>query len=97
MTGPGVVSSQRRHRRAARSPVEDMTFCAPCRVNICVASLQEQLGIETKDAVFRWLTREQFGMTFLDQLGFMDMKGLGDRCKYFLRVCGLNFGYERVS
>ena len=43
---------QRRHRRAARSPVEDMTFCAPHRVVICVASLQEWLGLTTKDADF---------------------------------------------
>ena len=58
---------QRRYRRAARSPVEDMAFCAPCRVTICVASLQERLGLTTKDADFSevWLTRDQFGMTFL--------------------------------
>ena len=41
---------QRWHGRAARSPVEDMAFCAPHRVVICVASLQEQLGHTTKDA-----------------------------------------------
>ena len=65
---------QRRHRRAARSPVEEMAFCAPRRVTICVASLQERLGLTTKDADFSavWLTRDQFGMTFLDQLGLMD-------------------------
>ena len=52
---------QRRHRRAARSPVEEMAFCAPRRVNICVASLQELLGLTTKDADFSavWLTRAE--------------------------------------
>ena len=30
---------QRRHRRAARSPIEEMAFCAPRRVTICVAYL----------------------------------------------------------
>ena len=40
---------RRRHRRVARSPVEDMAFCAPRRVGICVASLQERLGLTTKD------------------------------------------------
>ena len=66
---------QRRHRRAARSPVEEMAFCAPRRVTICVASLQERFGLTTKDADFSavWFTRDQFGMTFLDQLGLMDM------------------------
>ena len=68
-------AQQRRHRRAARSPVEDMAFCAPPRVTIGAASLQEQLGLTTKDADFSavWLTRDQFGMTFLDKLGLMDM------------------------
>ena len=64
---------QRWHRRAARSPVEGISFCAPRRVVICVASLQEQLGLTTKDAHFSAVTRDQFGMTFLDQLGLMDM------------------------
>ncbi len=31
---------QLRHRRKARSPVEEIAFCAPHRVVICVASLQ---------------------------------------------------------
>ena len=69
---------QRRHRRAARSPVEEvMAFCAPRRVTICVASLQERLGLTTKDADFSavWLTRDQLGMTFLDQLGGLDGYG----------------------
>ena len=71
---------QRRHRRAVRSSVEEIAFCAPCRVTICVASLQERLGLTTKDADFSavWLTRDQFGMTFLDQLGLMDMSDLLD-------------------
>ena len=64
-----------------------MAFCAPRRVTICVASLQERLGLTTKDADFSaaWLTRDQFGMTFLDQLGLIDIgaaKGpLADRRK----------------
>ena len=43
-----------------------------------MASLQERLGLTTKDADFGavWLTRDQFGMTFLDQLGLMDMGDL---------------------
>ena len=43
-----------------------------------MASLQEQLGLTTKDADVSavWLTRDQFGMTFLDQLGLMDMGDL---------------------
>ena len=62
---------QRRHRRAARSPVENMTFCAPLRVLICVASLQERLGLTTKNADFRavWLTRDQFGNDFPGPVG----------------------------
>ena len=43
---------QRRHRRVARSSVEEIAFCAPLRVNICVESLQERLGLTTKDADF---------------------------------------------
>ncbi len=43
-----------------------------------LASLQERLGLSAKDADFSavWLTRDQFGMTFLDQLGWMDMGDL---------------------
>ena len=62
-------------------------------MTICATSLQERLELTTKDADFSavWLTREQFGMTFLDQLGLMmDMgdllelsKGLEDRRKDF--------------
>ena len=49
---------QRRHRRAARSSVEEMAFCASRRVTICVTSLQERLGLTTKDTDFSavWLT-----------------------------------------
>ncbi len=45
-----------------------MAFCATHRVVICVASLQQRLGLTTKDADFSavWLTRDQFGMTFLE-------------------------------
>ena len=84
---------QRRHRRAARSPVEDMAFCASRRVVICVASLQECFGLTTKDADFSamWLTRDQFGITFLDQLGFVDLndllelsKGLSKIARYYI-------------
>ena len=71
---------QRRYRRAACSPVEDMAFCAPHRVVICVASLQERLGLTTMDADFSavWLTRDQFGMTFLD-LDHFDLLVLSKR------------------
>ena len=43
-----------------------------------MASLQERLGLSIKDADFSalWLTRDQLGMTFLDQLGLMDMGDL---------------------
>ena len=36
-----------------------------------MASLHEHLGLTTKDADFSavWLTRDQLGLTFLDQLG----------------------------
>ena len=49
---------QHRYRRAARSPVEGMAFCAPRRVVICEAFRQERLGLITKDADFSavWLT-----------------------------------------
>ena len=58
---------QRRLHRAALSSVEDMTFCAPHRVDICAASLQERLGLTMKDADFSavWLTRGQYGLSFL--------------------------------
>ena len=58
---------QRQHRRVARSPVEEMAFCAPHRVDICAASLQERLGLTMKDADFSavWLTRGQYGLSFL--------------------------------
>ena len=86
---------QRRHRRAARSPVEDMAFCAPHPVlAIFMVSLQERLGLTTKDADFSavWLTRDQFSLTFLGQLGLMDMSDLLELSKRIgatiLRVCG---------
>ena len=78
---------QRRHRRAARSPVEAFSGVA-----ICVASLQERLGLTTIDANFcaMWLTRDKLGTTFLAHLGLMDLsdllglsKGLEDRRKDF--------------
>ena len=51
-----------------------------------------------------WLTRDQIGMTFLDQLGLMDMidllelsKGLskiGAKIFESVWMCGLNFGHQ---
>ena len=65
-----------------------MAFCAPPRVTIGAASLQEQLGLTTKDADFSavWLTRDQFGMTFLDQLGLMDMGDLLELSKGLSKI-----------
>ena len=79
---------QRRRRRAARSSVEEMAFCAPRRVTICVASLQGLLGLTTKDADFSamWLTRDQFGLTFLDQLGLMDTGDLLELSKGLSKI-----------
>ena len=79
---------QRRHRRAARSPVEDMAFCEPHRVVFCAASLRERIGLTTKDADFSavWLTRDQFGMTFLDQVGLMDMSDLLELSKGLSKI-----------
>ena len=79
---------QRRRRRAARSPVEDMAVCAPDRVVICVVSLQKRLGLTAKDADFSavWLTRDQFGMTFLDQVGLMDMSDLLELSKGLSKI-----------
>ena len=86
-------------------------FCASHRVVICVTSLQKRLGFTTKDADSSavWLTRDQFGMTFLDQLGLMDMSVILELSKVeiegsdsrrsahgakILRVRGLNIGHE---
>ena len=79
---------RRRHRRVARSPVEDMAFCAPRRVGICVASMQERLGLTTKDEDFSevWLTRDQFGSTFLDQLGLTDINDLLELSKGLSKI-----------
>ena len=43
-----------------------------------MASLQEWLDLTTKDADFSavWLTRDQLGMSFLDQVGLIDMSDL---------------------
>jgi hypothetical protein len=80
---------QRRHRQAARSlgPVEDTAFCAPHRVVIYV-QLQERLELTKKDADFSavWLTQDQFGMTFLDLLGLMDMSDLLELLKGLLKI-----------
>ena len=91
-------SRQRRHRRAARSPVEAFSGVA-----ICVASLQERLGLTTIDANFSamWLTRDKLGTTFLAHLGLMDLsdllglsKGLEDRRAKILMVCCSDFGHR---
>ena len=44
-------------------------------MTVCAASLQERLGLTTKDVDFSavWLTRDQFGMNFLEQLSLMDI------------------------
>ena len=56
---------QRRRRRAACSLVDDMTVCVPHGVASGAASLQEWLGLTTKDAAFSavWLSRDEFGFT----------------------------------
>jgi len=66
---------QRRRRRTACSLVDDMTRCVPFGVAIGAASLQEWLGLSIKDAAFSavWLSRVEFGMGFLHQLGLMDL------------------------
>ena len=53
-----------------------------------LASLQERLGLTAKDADFStvWLTRDQFGMTFLDQLGLMDMGDLLELSKGLSKI-----------
>jgi hypothetical protein len=51
-----------------------------------VASLQEWLGLTTKDFSAVWLTRDQFGMTFLDQLGLMDMSDLLELSKDLSKI-----------
>ena len=55
---------------------------------ICVASLQERLGLTTKGADFSavWLTRDQFRMTFLDQLDLMDMGDLLELSKGLSKI-----------
>ena len=55
---------------------------------ICGASLQERLGLTTKDADFSavWLTRDQFGITFLDRLGLMDMSDLLELSKGLSKI-----------
>ena len=75
---------------------------SPRRVVICAAFLQEWLGLTTKDAVFSavWLTRDKFGLTFLDQLGSVDLMDLLSSrrasrrsAQRYLRVCVFNFGH----
>ena len=68
--------------------IKNERLCAPHRVVICVTSLQEWLGLTTKDADFSavWLTRDQFGLTFLDQLGLMDMSDLLELSKGLSKI-----------
>ena len=68
--------------------LSDMAFCAPHRVVICVASLQKRLGLTTKDADFsaEWFTRDQLGMTFLDQVGLMNMSDLLELSKGLSKI-----------
>ena len=47
--------------------------------------LQERLGVTTKDGVV-WLTRDQFGMTFLDQVGLMGMSDLLELSKGLSKI-----------
>ncbi len=70
------------------APVEDMAFFAPHRVVICVASLQERLGLTTKDADFStvWLNRDQLGLTFYGQLGLMDISDLLELSKGLSKI-----------
>ncbi len=62
-----------------------VTFCAPHRVVIYAASLQERLGLKMKDAELSvvWLTRDKFGMTFFDQLGLINLRYLLELSKSF--------------
>ena len=62
-------------------------------VVICVASLQEQLGLTKNDADFSavWLTRDQFGMTFLDELGLMDVIDLLALSKGLSKIGDMHF------
>ena len=66
---------------------------APHRVVICVASLQERLGLTTKDEDFSavWLTRDQFGMALLDQLGLMGLSDLWELTKGLSKISGKIF------
>jgi hypothetical protein len=72
----------------SQNSLKNDRICALHRVVICVASLQEWLGLTTKDADFSavWLTRDQFGMTFLDQLGLMDMSDLLELSKGLSKI-----------
>ena len=58
----------------------------------------ERLGLTTKDADFSavWLTRDQFGMTFLDQLGLMDMGDLLELSKGLSKIGAKIFEGEGV-
>jgi hypothetical protein len=56
-------------------------------VVICVASLQKRLGL-TKDEDFSevWLTRGQFGSTFLDKLGLTGINDLLELSKCLSKI-----------
>ena len=62
-----------------------------------MASLQELIGLTTKDAEFSavWLTRDQIGMSFLDQLGLMDVSDLLELSKGLSKIGAKTF--ERGS
>ncbi len=79
---------QRRRRRAACSLVDDMTRCVPYGVAIGAASLQEWLGLSIKDTAFSvvWLSRVEFGMRFLHQLGLMDLIDLLELSKGLSKI-----------
>ena len=52
-----------------------MSLSVPHGVAIGAAPLQEWLSLAAKDAAFSamWLSRDEFGITFLHQLGLMDL------------------------
>ena len=53
-----------------------------------MASLRNWLGLTTKDADFSavWLTRHEFGMTLLDQMGLVDMSDLLELSKGLSKI-----------
>jgi hypothetical protein len=84
---------QHRHRREARSPIDELAIHVPHGVAIDVSSLKERLCLKTKDADFSavWLTRDELGMAFLDQLGLMDMIDLLELSKSLSKIGAIIF------